>query len=69
MPDQVRCLPAIPLVEWTPARRARRTGQPPLVKPYVRISRIRRPSTFTAQTLHRLGGAPPGGPTAPARAG
>lgn len=47
----------------------RRTGQQPLVKPYVRMSRIRLPSTFTAHTLHRLGGAPPGGPTAPARAG
>src|SRR3954470_14738950 len=47
----------------------KRTGQQPLIKPYVRISRIRLPSMFTVQTLNPLAEAPPGDSTAPARGG
>ena len=46
-----------------------RASQQPLIKPYVRISRIRLPSTFTVQTLNQLGEAPPGDSTAPVRDG
>jgi len=46
-----------------------RASQRPLIKPYVRMSRIRLPSMFTVQTLNRLDEAPPEDSTAPDRDG
>ena len=47
---------------WSRPRSAvsSRAHQQPLIKPYVRISRIRLPSKFAVQTLNQLAEAPPG---------